>query len=339
MVLRTLDQRATAKVTSYVRETLDLELRLRPCQDSPLPAYLRNEFAFACGNVLELDCVFLSPRASKVPSASVLEKRLARAEEVFQRSGVLLFEALSSRDRARLVARRLPFIVPFAQLYLPPLGIDFREKVRTRIGAGDTSKPPGVFAPATQLVLLHVLLRTAPGDLQAGELAKALGITGMSVSRALRDLEAAGLIIRWQEGRRRPARLARGKRETWSSAQPMVVSPVKARILTHDHQIPGSLDAGLTALARVSSLAPPRERTVAVSSEAWRELEDRLRWEPFAPGAAEPGQTRVEVWTYAPTALSAGPTVDVLSLFLSLRDEHDERVERALEDAMEAMAW
>jgi DNA-binding MarR family transcriptional regulator len=328
-----------ARLASYVKEALDLEVRLRPCSERPLPLYLTSEFEFACGNILELDCVFLGPRASKVPSASVLEKRLTRAEEVFGRPGVLVFETLSSKDRARLVARRLPFIVPFAQLYLPPLGIDFREKVRPRIGAGDISKVREVFAPTTQLVLLYVLHRAAPGDLQAGALAEALSVSSMSVSRALRDLEAYGLITRWQEGRRRPARLARAKRETWKKAQPLVVSPVKARILTHEQQIPGSLEAGLTALARVSNLAPPRERTVALSSEAWQELQDHLRWEPLTNGGEEPGQMRVEVWTYAPKALSTGPTVDVLSLYLTLRDEKDERVEVALEDAMKVLQW
>ncbi len=39
----------------------------------------------------------------------------------------------------------------------------------------------------------------------------------------------------------------------------------------------------------------------------------------------------VEVWTYPPTSLSRDNAVDPLSLYLSLRDHVDDRVEQARE--------
>jgi len=48
----------------------------------------------------------------------------------------------------------------------------------------------------------------------------------------------------------------------------------------------------------------------------------------------------VEIWKYSPCILS-GKTeiVDSLSLFLSMRDEPDERGQGALEDLMEEFKW
>jgi hypothetical protein len=113
---------------------------------------------------------------------------------------------------------------------------------------------------------------------------------------------------------------------------------VRARYLTAERPIPGALEAGLSALARLSDLAAG-EPTAALSTQAWRELEAELEPEPFRDGALEPHHTLVEVWAYDPRALTPGLHVDLLSLYLSLRDTHDERVEAALEQALEALPW
>jgi len=79
---------------------------------------------------------------------------------------------------------------------------------------------------------------------------------------------------------------------------------------------------------------------MALSSKIWGKFKADAPVEPLAPsGVVEPDQMIVETWTYAPDTLSTGPTVDVLSLYLSLRDNQDERVEAALEEAMEALKW
>jgi len=90
----------------------------------------------------------------------------------------------------------------------------------------------------------------------------------------------------------------------------------------------------------MSNIAAPRQPTIAVSPKIWKHLKADALVEPLAPfGVVEPDQMIVETWTYAPDTLSTGPTVDVLSLYLSLRDNQDERVEAALEEAMEALKW
>jgi hypothetical protein len=47
----------------------------------------------------------------------------------------------------------------------------------------------------------------------------------------------------------------------------------------------------------------------------------------------------IEAWTYDPRLLAADGRVDALSLYLSLRDSPDERVQQQLESLLEAVSW
>jgi hypothetical protein len=55
------------------------------------------------------------------------------------------------------------------------------------------------------------------------------------------------------------------------------------------------------------------------------------------------GKYCIEVWKYSPFALTKGVTkqnnVDPLSLYLSLRENKDERIEMALEKIIENYIW
>ena len=53
----------------------------------------------------------------------------------------------------------------------------------------------------------------------------------------------------------------------------------------------------------------------------------------------EGAQARVECWSYDPRLLSDGPTVDGLSLYLSLRGTDDERVAKALKALPGGLPW
>ena len=92
------------------------------------------------------------------------------------------------------------------------------------------------------------------------------------------------------------------------------------------------LPAGLTALARLSSIndAPPRcvavlRRTLAFKADSERRYDGDV----------------VQEWKYDPRLLApaGGGTVDPLSLFLSLRNETDPRVQSALGKCLETIRW
>jgi hypothetical protein len=55
--------------------------------------------------------------------------------------------------------------------------------------------------------------------------------------------------------------------------------------------------------------------------------------------AREEANLCLETWTYDPLVLSAEDTVDPLSLFLTMRDSPDERIQQQLRILIEGIEW
>lgn len=82
-------------------------------------------------------------------------------------------------------------------------------------------------------------------------------------------------------------------------------------------------------------LAEPAVPVHAVGRTEWPASRTTLKGVPETfPGAQE-----CQLWTYSPALEPQSTTVDPLSLFLSLRELPDERVQGALEDLMEQLPW
>ena len=47
----------------------------------------------------------------------------------------------------------------------------------------------------------------------------------------------------------------------------------------------------------------------------------------------------MQLWNYAPNLFARDDTVDKFSLYLSLKDNEDERIQSALEEMMESIEW
>jgi len=54
---------------------------------------------------------------------------------------------------------------------------------------------------------------------------------------------------------------------------------------------------------------------------------------------AEPNASELEVWSYSPELFAKKGVVDRFSLFLSMRENNDERIQSALEGMMEQVEW
>ena len=97
------------------------------------------------------------------------------------------------------------------------------------------------------------------------------------------------------------------------------------------------LKASDYALSEISMLNPPSVETYACfkKSEIIREFEilDEPEWE-------EPDSIcRIELWNYDPKQLSDKDRVDKLSLFSSLKDTKDPRVQGEIETVLEEIEW
>jgi len=190
---------------------------------------------------------------------------------------------------------------------------------------------PAKLSPSAQLVLLWLLQSPDGGDwTEFGTLRKKLIPNRVYLTLAVQDLERRDLVQTRRNGLRKSIRPAGSRRAVWEMARESLSSPVlRTRRLAKAP--PGLPVAGLTALARLSSINDEPPRCVAT-----------FRGNLAAEAAAErhyDGEV-VQEWKYDPLLLSPdGRTVDPLSLFLSLRNETDPRVRSALEECLEAMQW
>jgi hypothetical protein len=75
----------------------------------------------------------------------------------------------------------------------------------------------------------------------------------------------------------------------------------------------------------------------ALSREDWKAI--RQKHKIVEVPAQDPDASEVEVWWYPPALFAEDGFVDRLSLFLSLKDERDERTEAALQEMMEKLKW
>lgn len=326
-----------AATETYVAKTLHAPFELRPWRDaSELPPYLRNTYCVMRGAVRGRDALWLLAEEELTPGA--VEKHMNALSELWPDAQVVVSDRLPSYARARLIDRGIAFVVPGMQLYLPDHGIDFRSRGKQQLAVSERLRP------SAQALLLHSMLRwEADEPSTATKVAPLLGYTLMTMSRAVAELDAHGLIETNQVGRSKEFRFIAGRRETWNRALPLLSSPVKRRITVSESTV---IDvecrlAGLSALARHTMLAPPRSRTCAVGANDARAVE-RSAEALTREGASllEDEDARIiEVWSYDPAVLSKGPVVDVLSLYLSLRDDPDERVQAALTRMMERLPW
>lgn len=294
-----------------------------------LPAFLTARYRFALMDLEGRELLLMVDEDPDPEPPATIRKH---AEQVRAKWGgpiVYVRDRVTAYNRKRLIEQRVPFIVPGNQMYLPELGLDLREYFRT---------PPPTkrkFRPATQAVLIFMLLNGDEDGATASELAPALGYTTMTLSRAFNELESVELGTSDALGRERVLRFHSHRKETWERAQPWLIDPVKSR---HFVAIgPHGLKAGQDALAHYTMLAEPKLPVTAIGHKQWLaftkedsrvELRDR-----------DSAVCEIEVWKYEPREYERSGIVDPLSLSLSVRNTADERVEQALDVLLEQLRW
>ena len=317
-------------IREYLDHVLGVSARVSAWDGAArLPAFLTARYRFVKMSLLGREfLLMLDEEPEPVPPAAIRK----HAEQVRAKwPGLVIYgrDRVTAYNRKRLIEQRVPFIVPGNQMYLPDLGIDLREYIRTPAPTQRT------FRPATQATLIFLLLHHDGDGAIASELAPALGYSTMTLSRAFDELESVKLATSEAAGRERVLRLQAPRRRIWEQARPWLVSPVRSR---HFLSIrPDGLSAGYDALARYTMLAEPTLAVTAISHRDWLALSrahaDTQRFD------AESATCEVEVWHYEPTEYERPGVVDPLSLILAIGNTGDERVEQALEALVEQVKW
>jgi hypothetical protein len=325
------------KIVQYLGAALGLSgLTVTSCPNAErLPFYLQDNFEFGRLDFFDRQVVLISPKEIREHSLREIRVRIDRVTELLGAPVILCLEQLVAYERRNLIAQKLSFMVPGNQLYLPHLGIDLREYF-SKVGHATTTK----YSPSTQALLFWQLLNSPVlSEWSPSDDAVVLGYTHMTATRAIRELVGSGLAELKTVGRRKNLRLIGSRAQAWSKAKPFLRSPVKRTLWATGPLELRSTEirlAGLSALAKHSMIEAPKDRCLAVTLEQWQSAQSKGLKEIPGPELAA---YQVEIWAYETGMQSNSTTVDPLSLWLSLRDSNDERVQLALVELEGKFPW
>jgi hypothetical protein len=323
----------THKTRRYLVDTLGLNIDLELWPESQkLPVYLQDSYEFQQTKLHNLPCLLMIALGEQGQTPAVIRKHAENIRVRWEGEVIYVRRNITAYNRKRLVQHKVSFIVPEKQLYLPLLGIDLREHFR-RIRSEREQ-----LSPSSQAVVINVLLDHNNHKYAPRELADKLGYSTMALTRVFDELEFAKIATTSRQGRKRFIEFPVDKRHLWEMAGKFLSDPVKKRVYVNEmsSQIPNVV-AGLTALSRMSMLSAPARMTYAISSKAWKAIkgEDGLEQLP----SIETNAIELEIWHYNPVTFATNGSVDSFSLYQSLKDSNDERIQIALEEMMEKIEW
>ena len=321
------------KTKRYLVDTVGLKVDLAFwIENQRLPVYLQDSYEFQQTKLHNLPCLLMVALSEQEQTPAVIRKHVENVRDRWEGEVIYVRGNITAYNRKRLVQHKVSFIVPEKQMYLPLIGIDFREHFR-RIRTEREQ-----LSPSSQAVLICALRDRKQHEYAPQELADRLGYSAMALTRAFDELEFAGIGTCSRHGRKRFIEFPVDKRHTWETAQGYLRDPVMKRVYVNrmSSQVQ-NVFAGLTALSRISMLSAPDRISYAVSGKTWKAIEgeDGLKLLP----SIETDAIELEIWHYNPITFATSDDVDQFSLYLSLKDSKDERIQIALEEMMEKLAW
>jgi DNA-binding MarR family transcriptional regulator len=318
---------------TYLENVFGGDIAITTRQEMPLPFYLMDNFDFCEIEVFGQRFLAMIDKAlegKKTDTPPVLlAKQIKMVADKTDLPVVYVAEAIPAYSRDRLIKQGIQFISPHNQMFIPSLGLDLREYLRK---APNRKGSAGKYLkPAAQAALLYLLTKLRDGTRHITDIAHDLHYTKMTISRVMDELEDAGLVETEVLGRAKMIALKGNPRDVWERALKRMQTPVR-----HTYRVRDRNDvmeyplAGETALAYQTDLNEPLAITIAVANEDIK----RLGFE-IVPD----GEVYVEAWRYDPNLFSENGMTHPLTLYLRFRDDHDERIQIALEKLIEAYPW
>lgn len=322
------------EMVSYLQVIVGMKIDVKIMPQSNVPIFISGMYSFCglkTGNLKFLGVVLRDPDNFRPSSLEKHRRFFSSYDKPDYKGFVLIAKTLSNFARKRLIELRIPFIVPKVQMYWPELGMEFRDHVKNKHTSFESIES---FDPSTQAVLIGALNRLYHQPITPKELSQRLYYSAMSMTRALDQIESAGVGKIQKSGKQRFLLFSEDKKSLWEEVKNKLSDPVRDRARFFENDIPEEyrLLAGESALSEMSALVAPQTATYAVSREKWKRIERKA-----IPSLemSEPDTCEVQVWRYDPELFSDERCVDVFSLYLSMENIQDERVQMALDEVLE----
>lgn len=313
----------------YLYEVLKIKVdTFKWKKQQTLPFFLTHAFAFYETVLFNQHCLLMIAHETTKITPGIIQKYIEQIQKSWNGSIIYVQASLSSYNRKRLIEHHIPFIIPGNQMYLPQLGMDLRDHFRKTFQNKQTR-----LSPSTQAIVIYALIHNSNEKVNPSLLGEKLGYTPMTMTRAFNELEALEIGEVHRKGKERFWSF-KDKISLWKQAKSHLRDPVKKRIWVKNHSL--KILGGLSALSHYSQLSPPPFPIFATSGKNL-ELLKQLEVEeiPSSDGAS----AEIEIWHYDPELFAKDGFVDPISLYYSLNENKDERIELCLEEMMEKLEW
>lgn len=301
-----------------------------------LPYYISVNYDIKKASLKGIETIFLFPKG-KLLAVNSIKAHIGKIQEIEALPVVVCLEILPYEQRQRFIKADIPFVAGEKQIYVPFIGTLLLERY---VAPENNLK---FFSPSTQLLLLYFIYKKTT-EFTLAELAEALGLSKMAISKAQRQLaQTEVFVLEQREGKKKVLATNLDFKSIWEKCFKYMVSPVREVVYINNYDVNDKMYiSGDTALSENSMLNPSKVPCYATMS-ARKEIMDNFQivvgWEDGNTLVAdkykvEPNHTKLELWKYDPSVLAAGNMVDALSLSLTYKDTHDERIEESVEELL-----
>jgi hypothetical protein len=320
------------EVVNYINEVLGARVtykKIAPEKLKNLPFFLAKGYDFGEIRLYNLKIVLLSVKGDF--TTEVLRTHLTKVQSILNAVVVAVIPQVDAYKRLRLIEKRVPFIVPGRQMYMPDLLISLKEYGNSQV----EDQQPANMQPAAQFILLYHLQVDPLEGLNLGTIAQKLGYNPMTITRAAFYFHNTGL-CKIEGTKEKFLKFEKTKRELWDIAEPKMTNPINKTQFYTGYTLHESLKkTNMNALAHYTDLNDEPIDYLAMRPGFGKFIVG-VNLEPIDPME---GNVCIEEWKYDPELLTNTEYVDPLSLYLCFRENKNERIEMALEKLLEQILW
>lgn len=239
------------------------------------------------------------------------------------------FTKLGTRDRQRLMQKGVQFVVTNRILFAPELGVmgpvsSFKMNWENCLDKKELS-------PLAETILIGQLLDGRFEGLSGKAIAERLNVTPVAASQALSELERHGLAYLQRQGKAKLSQFD-DRAELWIKALGVLTNPIDSEIeLNAPPKI--AVKAGLTALAETTMLTDTGAATLAAYKRNIKKTLDQ-HTKQLPTSKTNGNSCLLQLWRRDPKMLMEEDRVDPISLFLTLQNSTDERVQKGLDNLL-----
>ncbi|MBN1340037.1 MAG: hypothetical protein JXA03_11980 [Bacteroidales bacterium] len=322
------------ELNDYVKDVLGYDPDAHPVDNTirnTLPLILRNKYAFYDAVLEDHQLVIAVNVNDENTPADQLRKQLDMVYKAFGKHVVYVTNRLKSYNRKRFINKKIAFIVPGKQMYIPYMMIDLQD-----FGLKGAKRPEAM-TPSIQYMLLYHLLIESLESLPLNIIAEKLNVGPMTITRAAAYMQDEINVCRVEGTREKNLVFHMDGSALWKKVEPYMATPVKKTIFVTDFlNLPEYRITNVNALANYTNIAGDNRHYMAMADFQFNEL---LKNKTIKDYGDQDGETAIETWKYDPVGLTRNQFVDPLSLYLVFRDDPGERIQIAINQMLEDIKW